>query len=190
VIDGAGVRHLQRAFTLIEMLAVIAIIALIATISYPALFTAIASAKITRSVENLRQLHLAHELYRADDPEGGISTIGYPPEGIKTLLQLHMVTESQIHTGGQWILSGVTRSDVYTQLYPVVGSSAPELAIWLATLAERGENLPILVDLTFNDSDHRNEDLLRTKFGLAVYMDGSIHRQRRRGDLTQFRNWK
>jgi prepilin-type N-terminal cleavage/methylation domain-containing protein len=181
---------MKRAFTLIEMLSVIAIIGLVATITYPALFSAMTSAKIGRSVENLHQLHVAHELYRADDPQGGLTTVGYPPNGLKTLIQLKLVSNAQIHTGGRWILDGIPNSDVYAQLYPVIDSPTSDVNLWLSTLSERGESLPFLLDLTFNDSDHSNQDLLRSKFGVAVYMDGSIHRQRRRGDLTQFRNWK
>jgi prepilin-type N-terminal cleavage/methylation domain-containing protein len=61
------VKNLARAFTLIELLVVIAIIAILATIAYPVYTGVQERAKITKDMNNLRQIGLATQTSMNDN---------------------------------------------------------------------------------------------------------------------------
>jgi prepilin-type N-terminal cleavage/methylation domain-containing protein/prepilin-type processing-associated H-X9-DG protein len=58
-----------RAFTLIELLAVITIVVLLAALCVPAVSLALNKAKLTKSLSNLRQVGLALQLYAGDNDQ-------------------------------------------------------------------------------------------------------------------------
>jgi prepilin-type N-terminal cleavage/methylation domain-containing protein len=60
-------RNFLRAFTLIELLVVIAVIAILATIAYPVYTGVQERAKITKDMNNLRQVGLATQTYMNDN---------------------------------------------------------------------------------------------------------------------------
>lgn len=86
----------QKAFTLIEMLAVIGIIFFLAAMSLPALQQARETAKVTKCVANLRQISMNTFLYAADNR-------GYAP------------WPYGMETGSTWLGAPSSGNDVYVQ---------------------------------------------------------------------------
>ncbi len=73
----------RNGFTLIEVMIVLAIVAMLAALAYPVFARAKLASKVTVSISQLRQLHLATMLYQADYDGDGIygsaSAMGLPP---------------------------------------------------------------------------------------------------------------
>jgi len=69
-------RNFSRAFTMLELLIVIAVIAILATIAYPAFIGALERAKVTKDMNNLRQIGIATQLYMNDNDGALFSTTG------------------------------------------------------------------------------------------------------------------
>ena len=61
------IRNFSRAFTLTELLIVMAVIAILATIAYPVLLGVQEKAKVTKDMNNLRQIGIATQLYLNDN---------------------------------------------------------------------------------------------------------------------------
>jgi prepilin-type N-terminal cleavage/methylation domain-containing protein len=59
--------YLARAFTLIELLVVIAVIAILGTVAYPVFIGTQERAKVTKDMNNLRQIGLATQTYMNDN---------------------------------------------------------------------------------------------------------------------------
>lgn len=59
----------ERGFTLVEILVCVAIIAVLAALMFPVFSRAKNSAKETDAATNLRQIYMAIELYRSDNPD-------------------------------------------------------------------------------------------------------------------------
>jgi prepilin-type N-terminal cleavage/methylation domain-containing protein len=60
-------KNFSRAFTLIELLVVIAIVAILAAIAYPVFTGVLERAKVTKDMNNLRQIGIATQLYMNDN---------------------------------------------------------------------------------------------------------------------------
>jgi len=61
------IRNFSRGFTLTELLIVMAVIAILATIAYPVFIGIEEKAKITKDMNNLRQIGIATQLYLNDN---------------------------------------------------------------------------------------------------------------------------
>jgi prepilin-type N-terminal cleavage/methylation domain-containing protein len=68
------IRNFSRAFTLIELLVVIVVIAILATIAYPTYIGIQERAKVTKDLNNLRQIGIATQLYMNDNDGALFST--------------------------------------------------------------------------------------------------------------------
>jgi prepilin-type N-terminal cleavage/methylation domain-containing protein len=60
------IRNFSRGFTLIELLVVIAVVAILASIAYPTYIGIQERAKVTKDMNNLRQIGIATQLYMND----------------------------------------------------------------------------------------------------------------------------
>jgi prepilin-type N-terminal cleavage/methylation domain-containing protein len=73
---------MRKGFTLIEVLTALAIIIVVAAISFPVIVNAKDSAYRAKSISNMRQVHLAIEMYAQEHngaTEGSMQTMGLPP---------------------------------------------------------------------------------------------------------------
>jgi prepilin-type N-terminal cleavage/methylation domain-containing protein len=68
------IRNFSRAFTLIELLVVIVVIAILASIAYPTYIGIQERAKVTKDLNNLRQIGIATQLYMNDNDGALFST--------------------------------------------------------------------------------------------------------------------
>ncbi len=71
-------RNFLRAFTLIELLVVIAVIAILVSIAYPVYTGILERAKVTRDMNNLRQLALRIQTYLNDNDQVLPVTLTWP----------------------------------------------------------------------------------------------------------------
>jgi prepilin-type N-terminal cleavage/methylation domain-containing protein len=67
-------KNFSRAFTLIELLVVIAVIAILVSIAYPVYTGILERAKVTKDMNNLRQIGLATQTYTNDNDGTVFST--------------------------------------------------------------------------------------------------------------------
>jgi len=67
--------RLVKAFTLTEVVVVVAIIGVVAAITFPIVTSMKKSAKITKTLQNLRSLHAGAMLYQADYQGASVGTI-------------------------------------------------------------------------------------------------------------------
>jgi prepilin-type N-terminal cleavage/methylation domain-containing protein len=68
----------SRGFTLIELLVVISVIAILFSIGYPALIGALERAKVTKDMNNLRQIGLGLQTYLNDNDQVLPATLTWP----------------------------------------------------------------------------------------------------------------
>jgi prepilin-type N-terminal cleavage/methylation domain-containing protein/prepilin-type processing-associated H-X9-DG protein len=69
-------KNCSRGFTLLELFVVMVIIAILASIAYPAFLGALERAKVTKDMNNLRQIGIATQLYMNDNDGALFSTTG------------------------------------------------------------------------------------------------------------------
>ena len=78
-------KKFSRGFTLIELLIVMATIAILATIAVPVFIGALERAKVTKDMNNLRQIAVATQLYMNDNNGALPGSTTVPPNWISQL---------------------------------------------------------------------------------------------------------
>ena len=179
----------KLGFTLVEVMVVIAIILLLAAIVTPIYLRSKRSAKETVSVENLRQLHLAMTLYRAD--YGGDGIYGdVDAMGLPTSLQLYGGLAGEPYGITEEMLAspcGVHPSlDARLNVMYWMASGGPRVEV--ASL-EFQEDLILWYDPSCNDSGVQLENPYRSKLILGVLLGGELVRRRAKGNFEDPAWW-
>lgn len=122
----------SKAFTLIELLVVIAIIAILAAILFPVLSQARNAAKKAASINNLKQLGLAVNMYTADND-------GCFPQSAYAVTNIGNLNGNPIPSGGSQIYSAYDAVNPYTKNVAILQSPGEPQAInWPTALTNSG----------------------------------------------------
>ena len=171
-------------FTLIESLVVISIIVLLFSLLLPVFQAAKWQVKKTRSMSNMRQIHIALMLYCEDYEGGGPDGLGLPPSGA-TLMREESLPMSVFQTGGVPYIAPQYPA-VFTWMPPAGPTAQEQLPSWLEHVERTGRNPIVLIDETFN---HEYSPFV-THYAHGIYLDGHIEKRWHRGALTQFKIWE
>jgi prepilin-type N-terminal cleavage/methylation domain-containing protein len=176
-----------KGFTLVEMLVVISIIALLASLSAPALWAAKERAKETRSLNNMRQIHVALMLYCDSQPEDGPLGLGLPPQFF-ALIVAHKIPKALTRTGGStW--KSPTQDPLYTWMPPNLDTDTSGLMPrWKQHLRMTQNNPVFLLDETYPGTN--TPGAFSMKKATGMYFDGHIEKRRTRGSLSQYELWE
>jgi prepilin-type N-terminal cleavage/methylation domain-containing protein len=171
----------SRGLTLIEVLVCVSIIAVVAAITYPVVANAKDSALKTKSISNMRQVHLALEIYAQENngtPTGTMESMGLPPwpsaqylgEGVRELYPPRRPTVN-------WTFYA------YNPLPTEVDKRDPT---WAQYTAECGTSAVLIWDPFFNpprteDFDMYWKDPYVRKFAMGITVSGSLVRKTRTG---------
>lgn len=170
-----------RAFTLLELLTSIAVIALLVAILYPVFTKAIDSAKITRSVANMKQLHQAVMLYMNDYDLSGPEQV---PISLSLVIRDRNIPREILRTGGRSIFG---ESDLYRCMFQrEIGTSSEFL--WKEHVQATSGNPVMLVDQTF---DHANlEDAFGLHRSFAIFFHGNVVHKSHHGSAGTLETWE
>lgn len=176
--------RLRQAYTMIEALIVISIVCLLATLLFPVLQSAKFRVKQSRSVQQMRQIHLAVVMYCDEQSEAGPLGLGLPPD-IISLKRARNLPDALFVTGGSsW--KSPSQRPVYTWMPPALHADQPYLLpLWKAYVQEADQNPVILIDETFNRQFAR----FAIKQATGIFYDGSLATRHSRGSLSRYDLW-
>lgn len=170
----------RRGITTLELVTVIAILGVVASLLYPIFGRAKEQARQSSCISNLSQLYKGLEIYRSDNdgiPTGSPSQMGLPP------LPLPEFTTFKC--------SGVTMSGQYPYRHLWQGwlSSDPQRT-WSNFVAQYQSDTPIVLDINHNSQSVPLYSPYFHRVGLVLYLDGSVKKQQRGGDVDALLTWK
>lgn len=178
---------MKRGFTLVEVITCLAIIAIVAAIAAPVFSQAKRSAKITASISNLHQMHLALKLYQfeheGDGKYGKMAEMGLPTGEVLMRQRLGLPLEIWKSPCGQnpsWAPVPVV---IQYDYYPDSGLDHFE------TIAPSfQENLIVLSDMHCADhGDPLYSDFVHHR-GLGVLLSGALKNLNKPGD-SRWQKW-
>lgn len=133
----------RKAFTLIELLVVIAIIAILAAILFPVFAQARQAAKKTASINNLKQLGLAVNIYTSDNDQCF-------PQSAYALTNLGNLGGNPVPSAGSQIFSVYDAMQPYLKNIDILRSPGDQNAInWPTALQTAGWVRPTTNQITF-----------------------------------------
>jgi len=161
----------SRAATFVEVLVVLMLLSVIAVSASPILRTAIRAAKQANSMANLKQHHVAINLYAGDHISG-------PPSGLLldlpanpvSLVALGYLDEKQVRPGH----GGEGIRDIY-HWFPPMGNELQDqsaLADWKGYISLSKEDPVIMADPGWSYTDE--VDLWSPRVGLGLKWSGSV----------------
>ncbi len=175
---------MRRGFTLLEVLTAIAIIAIVAAIAFPVIAKAKDSAFKAKSVSNMRQVHLALEIYSQEhngSTEGTMEAMGLPPWPSTEFL-------------------GNTVKDMYPPMrpseawhsymyMPIPSGDDRRTPTWEEYTTQVGPAAIVICDPFFNprstdDYPEYWKDPFVQKFVMGITVSGSLVKRTRAGYLT------
>lgn len=170
----------RAAFTLLEVIVVVAILGLLAALTTPVFIRAKQSAHETTCISNLKQAHLALELYRADWSTTDIGTpaqMGFP---VSALL-LFPLPEMCKGVHPQLCLAPGS----YTQRWPEVDPDHPNYSeaagpVWAEYVQRYGGSSILVHDASHQDYCPQSQFSMQRVLGLNL--GGSVFKRVRRGD--------
>jgi prepilin-type N-terminal cleavage/methylation domain-containing protein len=176
----------QRAFSLVELIVVIAIIAIFASIGFVHGQSSRRAAQVVQTKANLRQAHLAMELYRNDNElHTGDSISNIAGEHVLELIKknkFYGATFSTIETACGH--HPTARSPRFTMHFG--GEPSEQVERFLLRL---GERRIMWSDDNCNDHSVKLNEEHFPRLGLAVQFDGSLVSKRKTGQVWHDYFW-
>jgi prepilin-type N-terminal cleavage/methylation domain-containing protein len=177
-------RH--RGFTLVEALVVASVLVLLASLLFPVLAQAKRNAKMSRSMTQMHQIHVALMMYVDGQAESGADGLGLPP-GIGELASATRLDPNLLRTGGSdWKLPGEPAVYTWMPPRPHVPGDEGRIPLWREHLLRTRQNPVILLDETFSPTT----DHFSNKLGQGLYYDGHIARKWASGSLAVYTVWE
>lgn len=174
----------QQGITLVEILVVISILIILTTILLPVAKGVKARAKVSSSQARLRQIYVAASLYQ-QDWSTGVSVGNASQLGLPTFsgwVQNWLDLDDEVRKSPCQGMNPYRGH--YTYLW------APDDAkIWVEFLEDYGDQMYMVQDRACNDSNVEVSLNVSHKFGLAVFMNGSIKVKSGIGDWGDPRWW-
>ncbi len=175
----------RSGVTLIEVMVVVSIIVLLASLTFPVLVGAKHRVKKERSVQQMKQLHLALILYCEEEEHEGPLGLGLPPDSV-SFRKARSLPRELFRTGGSSSKSP-GQAALYTWMPPALHANTDGLMpLWNAHVARTDRNPIFLVDETFTP----NVGQFSTKFGVGIFFDGHLENRRTRGSLSRYSLWE
>lgn len=176
-----------QGFTIIELLIVVAIVAMLAALLFPTYTQAKKSAKITRSMAQMKQIVAAQHIYNSDLDEISLQ------DGMKSLLDSGHISKSLTRTGGNDIL-GFKDSAIYMWIPPtytsLTSNQESRLHQWKEHVTNTGGNPLIILDMTHDDYNEASQSPFRTRSAIGAFWDGHVQRRSMKGRPDKLRNWE
>lgn len=184
-VGGSEVRvSRRRGYTLIEALVVISIIVLLCSLLFPVFQAVKWQVKKSRSMSQMRQIHVALLLYVQDYEGGGPGGLGLPPSMV-TLQEASDLPQRLLETGGVPYIAP-DHPAVFTWMPPAGPAYDDLLEPWLKHIEVTQGNPIILIDETFN----HDAGPFVTLEGHGIYLEGNISKRRARGVLARCDVWE
>lgn len=178
---------MKRAFSLQEILVVVAILMILAALTMPAFMSARAASKQSVCVSNLRQIHSALSLYRAetdgDGTYGSAANMGLPID-LSELAKDQHVPRDVFRCAATNPLSA---KNLYNVMYAPDGNYGS--MNWTQYVGLAYDNAVIIADYNHEFPDSNHFSPFMTHRGLGLFLDGHVRTVIRRGDWFDYEWW-